>query len=273
MRTATNFSVYLASKLRGIKVVAVVTDLPGEGVASASLIHQLKKYIIFALDFDFYVCLTDELDKYVNKNNKPSAIIEGFTDKNLEDVSNNIADKFEERVLVYAGGVHERYGIKDLIEGFQLLPQTDVRLWIYGFGPFTSQIDAYTQQDSRILYKGFMPNAELLDVLHRATLLVNPRPTHEDFTKYSFPSKNLEYMSTGTPLLTTKLPGIPHDHYPYIFFINDESAAGIHQAIADVLSKIPLELHNFGKSAKDFALLEKNNVRQAGKIIDLVTCK
>ena len=80
-------------------------------------------------------------------------------------------------------------------------------------------------------------------------------------------------MSTGTPLLTSRLPGIPIDHYSYIYFIEEDSVNGIYKGIKMVLDKDRSEVHNFGLSAKEFTMKEKNNIKQAGKIINLLRIK
>ena len=77
-------------------------------------------------------------------------------------------------------------------------------------------------------------------------------------------------MSVGTPLLTTKLPGIPNDHYPYIFLIEDESSLGIYNTICSVLKNGRNELHEFGMSSKRFTLKEKNNISQCKRILELI---
>ena len=55
-----------------------------------------------------------------------------------------------------------------------------------------------------------------------------------EYTKNSFPSKNMEYMVSRTPIMTTKLPGMPEKYDPYVYFIEDESPDGI----ANVLRKV-----------------------------------
>ena len=117
---------------------------------------------------------------------------------------------------------------------------------------------------------GVAPNSDIVKAELKATLLVNPRPTNEEYTKYSFPSKNMEYMASGTPVLTTELPGMPEDHKPYVFFIKDETADGIAETLRNVLEKTPEQLHSFGLSAKDFILKEKNNISQAKKVLDFI---
>ena len=56
---------------------------------------------------------------------------------------------------------------------------------------------------------GCVTNDEIVRLQCEATLLVNPRPSDKEFCKYSFPSKTIEYMASGTPVLMTKLPGVP----------------------------------------------------------------
>ena len=98
-----------------------------------------------------------------------------------------------------------------------------------------------------------------------ATLLVNPRPTGEEYVKYSFPSKTMEYMSTGTPVLTTVLPGMPKEYHPYVYLLEEETA----DAIAEKLGQIFAQPADALK-AREFILKEKNNVTQAGKILAML---
>lgn len=270
LRFSINIPIVFASKLKGIKVLAIVTDLPGQSVLNKSFMARIRDKFIFGLKYDYYVCLTRQLNEVVNIKNNPSIIIEGFANIQLKDIENKISNKFDEFVIVYAGGLYERYGLKMLIEAFKLLPNKNLRLWFYGFGPYKDEIIKQSNIDDRIQYKGIIHHSEMMNVLIRATLLVNPRPTSEEFTKYSFPSKNLEYMASGTPLLTTKLPGIPIDHYPYIFLIEEDSIEGIYRGINNVLSMSKFEIYKFGLAAKEYVLREKNNIKQAEKIINLL---
>ena len=172
---------------------------------------------------------------------------------------------------MYAGGLHSRYGLKKLTEAFMMLPQDNLRLKLFGSGPFVDELkQIYCKKDYRVMYMGVAPNNEVVEAELDASLLVNPRPTHEDFTKYSFPSKNIEYMASGTPLLTTKLPGMPKEYYPYVFLIEDETTEGYSQALADALNKTDEELFEYGEKAKSFVLDKKNSCEQAHRVIELI---
>ena len=77
-------------------------------------------------------------------------------------------------------------------------------------------------------------------------------------------------MASGTPLLTTKLPGMPKDYYPYVYFFEDESVEGMLGAFRTVLSKSDEELHSFGANAKAFVMEKKTNLVQAKKLIEFI---
>ena len=104
----------------------------------------------------------------------------------------------------------------------------------------------------------------------KVTLLINPRPTNEEYTKYSFPSKNMEYMVSGTPILTTKLPGMPKEYYKHVYLIEEENVDGLKNILIDILNKPVEELYKFGNGAKEFVLNKKSNIMQAKKIINMI---
>ena len=101
-------------------------------------------------------------------------------------------------------------------------------------------------------------------------LLINPRPTYEEFTKYSFPSKNMEYMASGTPVLTTNLPGMPEEYKQYVYLIEDESAEGIAQVMRRVLSLDLKKRKEMGRKAQCFVLKKKNNIEQSKKVLQMM---
>lgn len=78
-------------------------------------------------------------------------------------------------------------------------------------------------------------------------------------------------MASGTPLCTTRLPGMPTEYYPYVYFFDDETEQGMLDTLKNVLAKDAKEHHELGKRAKEFVLTEKNNVIQAKKLIDFIS--
>lgn len=265
-----------ACKNTHTQVVGVMTDMPGLMVRFGKeqkmpfITRMATKLMEWSFDnYDKFVFLTEAMN-VVNSHNRPYIVMEGLSDTSMAG-HQKVLNQNDERIIMYAGGLHERYGLKKLTEAFMRLKDDDLRLDLYGNGPFVEDLqNKYCKEDARIRYKGVAPNQEVVQAELNATLLVNPRPTDEEFTKYSFPSKNIEYMASGTPLLTTKLPGMPEEYYPYIYLIEDESVDGYASALKDVLSHTDEELYQLGGIAKSFVLSKKNYLEQAKRIAKLI---
>ena len=143
-------------------------------------------------------------------------------------------------------------------------------LHIYGSGDYEAELRELCRAHDCVKYFGTCPNSHIVSEEYKASLLVNPRPTNEEYTQYSFPSKNMEYMASGTPVLTTKLPGMPPEYYPYVYLIEPETTEALAQTLRELLSKPSEDLFSFGQAAKSFILQEKNNLQQAKKLVQLL---
>lgn len=264
----------LASKINRVRSVGVVTDIYGlmVGNAKVSWIVKFAAYLnhCYVSSFDRYVLLTSQMNERVNPKGKPHIVMEALCDLSMaeQDVQNE--EKATPRTVIYAGGIQERYGLKMLAEAFVKADIPDARLVYYGSGPYVEEYKKLCAVHPNLEYRGVAPNEEIVAEELKATLLVNPRPTTEEFTKYSFPSKNMEYMASGTPLLTTKLPGMPEDYYPHVYFFEEESVQGYADALKKVLSLPADTLYVKGEQAKRFVLQQKNYVTQAQRVLGLL---
>ena len=270
-------SVFMASKLFKVKSIAIVTDLPdfvGDFKDRGNLVKTISKKVSYYIlpKFNAYVLLTEEMNKVVNTRNKPYLIMEGLVDISMKASNNSLKNKNNERILLYAGNLYERNGIKKLIEAFLQLEGENLRFHIYGSGEMGKDMPYYMNLDRRIVYQGVFPNKVIVEKELEATLLLNPRPSNEEFTKYSFPSKNMEYMVSGTPIVTTPLPGMPIEYYDYVYLFDDETIHGFLNTLRYLLSLNEEKLHEKGKQAKEFVLKNKNNMIQAKRILDLCSC-
>lgn len=171
---------------------------------------------------------------------------------------------------MYAGGLFRQYGLKNLVDGFMAYQNDEARLWIFGSGDYSDDIRQASEKDPRIEYGGVIPLHEAERKEQEASLLINPRPAAQEFAKYSYPCKNLEYMASGTPLLTTKLPGMPKECYDYVYMLDADTPEAITSALEKIFARPKDELQQKGEAARDLMLREKNNVAQAGRILKLL---
>lgn len=271
-----------ASRLVGLRRVGIVTDLPGLMVGGIDTtkgkekkwfsIIKTKLNYSYLSHFSHYVFLTEQMNQAINIRRRPYIVMEGLVDADMQIPEDS--PKENKKIIIYAGGLHERYGLKILVEGFMQTKDREAELWIYGNGPFAEALQEYSIRDPRVVYKGTRPNSEVVEAEIKATLLVNPRPTHESFTKYSFPSKNMEYMVSGTPVLTTKLPGMPLEYYPYVYlFDQGETSEGYAKVLSRIMSLPTIELQNKGQSARQWVLKNKNHIMQTYRIIEMLNVK
>ena len=144
------------------------------------------------------------------------------------------------------------------------------RLQICGTGDSEDVIQNSVNQDERICFFGKVDRKKVLELQSSATVLVNPRQNNEEFTKYSFPSKNLEYLSSGTPVIAYMLDGMPLEYGKYIISPENNSIEALRNAIDSVCNLSHSELKKIGNKGKKFVIEEKNSIKQTEKIVNMI---
>ena len=273
LNIAASMGAIAACALRRFKTVGIVTDVPCHLSYSQKVSFHQKLNLAIMRRFKSYLLLTEQMSEVVNPQNRPYIVLEGHADLAMQNVENTLEGKGDKKVCLYAGSLMRIYGIENLVNGFVKADLPDAELHIYGNGDYTKDLEALAARYPAVKYMGVAPNSEIVAAEIKATLLVNPRPIGEDYTKYSFPSKNMEYMASGTPVLTTKLPGMPADHHEHVYLIEDESADGIARVLTELLSGDPVALFEKGRQAKEFILKEKNNIKQASKLLGMLNAE
>ena len=268
LNRTTALSGLLAARLWGKPCIGIVTDLP-DMLSGSAFSKKMANFVI--RHCTHYVLLTEAMNDYLNKAAKPYVILEGHADISMADRVPSPEKKTKPRICFYAGGVSKKYGLGNLVEGFRKADLPNARLHIYGPGDYVKELQQIAAEDDRVYYGGMLLNTEIVDKELEATLLVNPRPTNEEFVKYSFPSKTMEYMASGTPVLTTVLPGMPKEYHPYVYLLEDETSDGIADKLKEVLSDSDEILFRKGTEARRFVLEQKNNVIQAKKILEMLS--
>lgn len=257
-----------------IKTCLIVPDLPEYMSDSKNKIYRLlksidKKIIFKSFQYiDSFVLLSRYMTERLPIGDKPWMVMEGIYNTN-DNVTNVPKEPY--KTILYTGNLGKRYGILDLLEAFTKISNPNFRLWLCGNGDGLEKIQEIQKRDHRIEYFGILPRNEVLKLQKRATLLVNPRHSYEEYTKYSFPSKTMEYMASGTPTLMSKLPCLPKEYEPYIYFFDDESVEGMKNKIIEICEKSQEELNEFGKKAAEFIHTQKNEIAQTKRIIEFIT--
>ena len=261
----------------GTKIIAIIPDLLRDMYINEkqnSVITSIKKRYILKKsrlqgEYDGYVYLTEAM-KYIVAPEKPYVIMEGIVDALPDNEQIQSVEKSKSRSIMYAGMLHEKYGIMNLIDAFEQVDIPDAELWLFGEGTASQKVKARAEANTRIKYFGHVEHDTVVDYEKKAHILVNPRNPKDEFTFYSFPSKTIEYMLSGTPVLTTRLKGIPDEYFNYIFSARENSAEALTHALNDIFSHSEKELEQIGQTAKEFIIKEKNSEAQVKHIINLI---
>ena len=198
----------------------------------------------------------------------PSMVMEGAVSldkiREAELIKSTMAvNNREEKIIMYGGALT---GLELLLDAFSRITGPEYRLWLCGRGEMEPVIRRATLSDPRIIYWGVVPDDEFLSKQLQSTVLINIRSSRTPYIQYSFPSKLLEYMSVGRPVITTALPGIPEEYHDYLYLLRDESPEALAGLLTDVCTKSRDSLIAFGKRAQEFVRENKNNVRQGERI-------
>lgn len=258
------------------KCYAIIPDLPRD-MYSVAKINPVKKflsgfYVRAAVNtqgrFDGYIYLTEHMKDAINAK-APYIVVEGIANS-TEARELSLQDKASEKAIMYAGALSEKYGLRNLIEAFNAAGIANTQLWLFGSGDFQEEIAKYAQSNPRIRFFGRVSREEILEREKKATLLVNVRDDNDAFTRYSFPSKVIEYMLSGTPLFMTRLSGIPEEYYDYTFSASDNSVETLKAEFEKICAMPAEELLAFGAKAQRFISEQKNSRIQAAKILEFI---
>lgn len=275
LRISSSIGAIFVCKLLKIPTIGVVTDVPGYRIK-----RKKRKFITFFADrlgqillnhFDMYVLLSEAMRDVIKLKNKEYTIIEGIYDTLIEPETSfsekNIADiKFK---IMYAGSLHYKYGIMNLVKAVQNLPFQDIELDIFGSGEAEYEIAEISKKDNRISWGGLIPRNKLLEYERQASLLINPRPVEDEYVKYSFPSKNIEYMASGTPVLLTNIPSLPDSYKKYVVLVETNEIALLSEKIIEVYRN-QKKYADLGKHARKYICEEKNKIKQSQKILKMI---
>ncbi|MEG1142166.1 MAG: glycosyltransferase [Clostridia bacterium] len=253
-----------------LTICPVVTDLPNqygfkkkEGLIKSYFRKRMGiKQLRLIKGFDKYILISKYMKDVLDVEKKDTLVIEGIASK----FNASRWELIKYKTILYTGTLDEVFGIKALIDSFQYIKDNDFRLVICGKGNLESYIYDKSLIDKRICYKGYCTKQEISHLMDTALVMINPRNNEDEYTKYSFPSKTMEYLLSGKPMIGYKLDGIPDEYDSHIYYISGSSSKCIAKKIMEICNKDVNELKHFGDNARNFILKEKGYIKQGEKI-------
>lgn len=273
----------IAGWLSRTSVVAIVADIqvPGEGLLPATLMRRLDFQLqVKTLPlFDGLVVLTRrmasefapcvpciQMEGAVPESMLPP-LVRGTGDQSSRDGEGQLRPC----IVMYAGGLSALKGIPLLLSAFERLHGDAYALWVTGRGPLEQMVVDAAARDGRITYFGFPSQRELLSLYARADVLVNPHSESSASARYLFPSKLIEYLATGRPVISTcSTPEVREVYADAAVILNDGDAEDLAGEIRRIARMSQAEREAIGNAGRGFVLREKTWDSQAHKISDFI---
>lgn len=183
---------------------------------------------------DSFLLFTRPMAGALQVGNRPFLVAEGLAENRVIQTPRERGKTF-----VYAGRLVRRFGVERLLKAFEQLGSEEYRLVICGDGEMRPVVEAAARANPRICYPGVLSRDALAEVMHRAGALVNPRTGEEEFTRYSFPSKIIEYLQTGLPVVSDYLEGMPPVYRQLMYCPCDASSTALAGAMREAIQAAP----------------------------------
>lgn len=262
------------AKQKKLLKIAIIADLPIKKKKNFVRKLEDKKQINYIKKFDALIPLT----QYIAEDfapNVPFYVIEAGCNPDDYNEKQEIFDfNKKNKVIIFSGTLNELSGIELLLETMELIEDKTIYLNIFGDGPLKKYVIEKTKNLSNVNYLGKVSNDQMLKNQKEACLLVCPRKKDDFTTKYTFPSKILEYICSGVPVLSNKLYGIPKEYEKYINFTKNETPQEWKNNIKNILDSKKYNFFlNKALEAKRICLKNKSWDNQVKNLVEYLKFK
>lgn len=238
----------------GLTLITICPELPQFRRYKKTVKNDIKRKVFdyFNHKFDKYIVFADAMREYLPKE-KPCMLLEGFAPDSIQQPQVR-----KKNIAMYAGGLAEDNGIRMMIEAAHKSKYID-ELWICGVGACQLYVEQNT--DSTVKYLGRLSNTEVLECEKQAKALLNIRDPRNDLTRFSFPSKVLEYMAAGGIVVSSKLSGIPREYYQHIKLLEEYTVSDVAANLDEIFRMSDTEFLNKTGAASKFVESKTANQR------------
>jgi glycosyltransferase involved in cell wall biosynthesis len=262
------FMVGPVCRLLGAKFVPFVGDIyvPGEVVAGT-----LAKRVEFALQRravskadGLLVCNRAIVDDFAPR--APHALVEGGVPCSIFTRLRRVPGTGPFHI-VFAGQLSELNGVRLLLDAMRRIEDLDVAVTVLGGGALAGAVREAASRDPRICFRGLVSHDEVLETYCQADLLLNLRKTDCETHRYVFPSKVVECLATGVPLLSTRTGHVESEFGEFVFLLEQETPAALAEEVSRIKAMRAEDRLVVGTSAQEHVRREKTWDAQVRKAL------
>lgn len=139
---------------------------------------------------------------YEKEYNLPFEVIRNFP---LEEKNNSKSAKQDDpRFILYQGAINKDRGLKETIEAFSFIEESDLQFWIAGLGDELEDLQQLIEAKGlgdRVKLLGHVPMDELKDLTVKASIGLSVERLESLNYRYALPNKVFDYIHAGVPVL------------------------------------------------------------------------
>jgi len=267
---------WLAARLAGARLTAYITDInvPGHLVPNTwprRAIFWLQQRLLPR--FDALIVVSERIAQDFAPG-VPAVRVEGGVTAGMLNLGRDRLSvppaKGSPFTVVAAGSLDAYNGIQEMVDAMAHIDGNGYRLRIAGAGPLAHVVQAAAQRDPRIEFCGYLRFDQVLDLYASADAVVNMRITGRLNTLYCFPSKMMECLVTGIPLITTCPAHVREEFSEFVYMLEEESPQALARKVAEVAALPAADLRARAQAAWRFMTAERTWERQGHRIVSFL---
>jgi hypothetical protein len=263
----------VVARLTGARLVSILYDVAWPESLTLGFVREFAYKTLIKIStwciprLDGRIVITNSISERYAPNEHALLVDGGVTDLVIGRLFPlKIGEEKKEIDILFAGGLDEWNHIPLLLEMMNNNQDNRCRLWLVGDGRCRNKVIQATKVNARIRYFGVLGHHDLFQLYQKADILLNIRNTSDPAMKYHFPSKLLEILTVGKPVITTSIAHAAEEYGRYCFILDEETPQALFERIQAIMALSPEERLAFGLRARDYMLREHTWKRQGEKI-------
>ena len=275
------FVFYFISKIFRIKYIKEKSEFPFI-LRNKSLLGRLYSYVYVNLMFKLYdgmIIMTNNLLEYFKNKVKKNAVLSLVPMTVEYERFINIKTDKKEKYFAYCGEMSgNKDGLNNLLDSFKIISPKfdDLFLYLIGDSSKPEEFLLLKQKvkdlllENKVIFTGRIHREEMPQYLCNSTCLVLSRPSSLQ-SDGGFPTKLGEYLSTGNPVIVTKVGEIPNylTDGENAFLVEPDDIIAFAEKMQYVIDN-PEIAQKVGLKGRGVVLEKFNYKKQAQIIIDLI---
>jgi len=168
----------------------------------------------------------------------------------------------------FAGSLEPYNGVREVLAAAEALAGEGVCFRIAGAGSLAPEVARRAAACPAVEYVGALDLERVPEFYGGCDLLLNWRTTRAIDLRYFFPSKLLELLASGVPVLSTRMSGVLDGFGDHLLVSDDESATALAAAVRRAARTESAELRALGERAARFTAENFDWTMQGRRIRD-----